>query len=132
MDIVKLNSEGEPRLSEIDGIIRIEEGPVRKTAIATIQFFAEHKLRDHYHLPKQVPVDPAEPDGETKTVIALDASVPPVGIIAGEPFTYIDWDDPARAFYVYRKEEESGRWAKVDEGTSDTYEAALSFASGLI
>lgn len=94
-----------PTLTEIDGRIRVESGPVRRTAEATEEVLAT--LPDHYAVGK--------PDALGKT-IAL-----------GEPMDFIDWLAPERAFYVY--ELVDGRWQP--RGAYATEDAALSAAATL-
>lgn len=65
---------------EIGDNVRIERGPVVKTAVATPELFASGTLAAHYAIGKR------DKMGEV--------------IVAGQPFTYLDWNGP-HAFHVY-------------------------------
>jgi hypothetical protein len=71
-----------PTLTEIDGAVRVESGPVRKHAIATTDLLSDAVTAAHYK------------------VGGRDALGKPIKI--GEPMDYIDWLSSDRAWYVYQ------------------------------
>jgi hypothetical protein len=78
MDIIKRGD-----LTEIDGKVRIEPGPVRRQAIATAELLADTVTAAHYK------------------VGGRDALGKPIKL--GAPMDYIDWRSGERAFYVYTR-----------------------------
>lgn len=79
MNIVKVGDT----ITEIDGKVRIEPGPVRRRAIATKALLADEITASHYK------------------VGARDALRKPIKL--GEMMDYIDWKSPERVFYVYQR-----------------------------
>ena len=76
MDVKRLNE----RLVEIDRCVRVERGPVMKTAIASAETLSDEVTASHYAIGK--------PDKLGKP------------IVEGEEFAYLDWKG-AHAWHVY-------------------------------
>lgn len=138
-------------ITEVDDIVRIEPGHVRKQAIATAELLSDEVTARHYHLPKtvkvkdldapykqadgswrvkngktgEVSVFTAEQGDETVTLYAIDAKSK--AIEEGQTMDYIDWKSRERVFYVYLLVD--GRWES--RGDRPTYEVALSLATDL-
>jgi hypothetical protein len=102
MNIVKLNDD----LSEIDGKVRVERGPARKTAKATEALLSNDRTLSHYQIG------------------ALDAAGQPIAL--GKPMTYLDWL-AAKGFYVYGLVEQ--QWA--EDSFHDDETAAFARAAEL-
>jgi hypothetical protein len=107
--------------------VRIDSGPVKRTAIATPELLADDKTNAKYHAPKRVKVrdlpaslrrpdgihffdrkagketvfDPAKDGDKEVTVHAIDAENKPIEV--GKPMTYIDRMSADREFFVYRE-----------------------------
>jgi hypothetical protein len=100
-------------LIEIGSTIRVENGPARKTAVATPELLDDKMTASHYQ------------------VGAFDA----MGkrIVLGESMTYLDYRGKW-VWYIYQlKDDETApegkRW--MPAGVEETQEAALAFAHGL-
>ena len=93
MNIVKLNDD----LSEIDGKVRVERGPVRKTGKATEALLSDDRTKSHYK------------------VGALDAAGQP--IVLGKSMTYLDWLAD-KGFYVYGLAD--GQWVEDSFHSEET------------
>jgi hypothetical protein len=78
MDIRKIGA-----ITEIDGKVRIEAGPIRRQAVATAELLADATTAAHYK------------------VGGRDALGKPIKL--GAPMDYIDWRSSERAFYVYTR-----------------------------
>jgi hypothetical protein len=84
---------------EIGEAIRVENGPARRTAVATKALLDDAKTARHYRV--------GEKDAMGK-VIVLDA-----------PMTYLDYKG-AWVWYVYKFDADEGRWLPVAvEATKD-------------
>ena len=74
--------------------------------------------------------------GKEVDKVGIDALGKPIKL--GEPMDYIDWKNPEKVFYVYRREEVTvgKKKAKAErfvlKGNRPDYEAALSFATELV
>lgn len=98
---------------EIGSTIRVENGPARKTAVATRELLDDRMTATHYQ----------------------EGAVDAMGkrIVLGEPMTYLDYRGEW-VWYVYQlKDDETApegkRW--MPAGVEKTQEAALTFAHGL-
>lgn len=80
METIRINED----LVEIDGKVRIERGPAKKTAKATEKLLANDATAAHYQLGR------TDADGNT--------------IEAGKHMAYLDWLG-AKGFYVYTRVE---------------------------
>lgn len=117
MDIVKLNDN----LTEINKIVRVEIGPLRKKATATKELLDNLVTASHY---KEGAIDAL---GKT---IVLDKVI-----------NYIDWKSNERCWYLYQKEEEivvdkDNKNVTIErfnrKGDYTTYEEALGEAIKLV
>lgn len=89
-----------------DDQIRIEEGPVRKTATATAELLHDDVTASHYYEGKK-PMSFNKPDGGTFTVQAQGRDALGKLIEVGKPMTYLDHggnvEPGSRCFYIYAK-----------------------------
>jgi hypothetical protein len=108
MAVVEINE----KLTEIDGRVRIESGPIAKTADATEALLADDATAGHYKV------------GQRDAVGKV--------IVLGEKMTYLDYfAEPG--FYVYELVEVEGgpsRW--TERSCHVTREAATAAANSLI
>lgn len=95
-------------VTEIDGAIRVERGPVRRSEVATTELLSDEVTAGHYR------VGGVDALGKT---IAL-----------GKTMDFIDWKGGGGAFYVYQRDA-AGRFQPV--GTHETEDAAMSQAASL-
>ncbi len=104
---------------EIDGKVRVEAGPLRRSEIATEELLSDEVTAQHYQVGRTDALN---------NIIAL-----------GKPMDFIDWKSKERAFYVYALEEVTDtvdgkpvrnmRW--VPKGVHPDEAAALSQATTL-
>ncbi|HEV7286500.1 MAG TPA: hypothetical protein VGN75_16720 [Kaistia sp.] len=109
MNIVKLNDD----LSEIDGKVRVERGPARKTGKATEALLSDDRTLSHYQ------------------VGALDAAGQP--IVLGKTMAYLDWLAD-KGFYVFglaepTEEFPNGQW--IEDSFHEEETAAFARAAEL-
>jgi hypothetical protein len=90
---------------EIGTMIRVENGPVRKTAMATAELLDDRVTAEHYKV--------GLPDAAGKI------------IVLGETMTYLDYYGPW-VWYIYKYDEEECRW--LPAGVETTKELALTAA----
>lgn len=140
------------KITELDGIVRIEPGPRRKREVATKELLSEAATASHYYEPFERPATSGDRSvkvgdeefvvgagrgtvlkGQTVMQHALDAQGKPIRM--DEPFDYIDWRNRRdEVFYIYRLEgEEPGRWRKRGRQRGyETFEEAMTFATDLV
>lgn len=99
-------------LTEIDGRVRIESGPILKTAVATVQTLGDDVTAGHYTEGKR--------DARGKV------------IVLGEEFAYLDYR-AAHGFYVYELVEAEGETSTwVERGCYEDRGEAVAAAENLL
>jgi hypothetical protein len=85
-----------------DDEIRIEEGPVLKTAIATEELLKDEQTAPHYYVGVR-PMTFYDAKGKPYEVPAIGRDALGKPIKLGEEMTYVDYVSGEREFKVYRK-----------------------------
>lgn len=96
---------------EIDGVVRLEQGPIRRREIATEEILDNAVTARHYQV--------GLPDALGKP------------IVIGESFDFIDWKSREKVWYVYSLDSSSGKWIREAYNYA-SYEDALSFATEIV
>lgn len=116
---------------ELEGGVRIERHPVRRSAVATKELLSDTATASHYYAGKRKVKVNAVPQDK----VGRDAKGKPIEL--GKAFDYIDWKSPDRNWTVYALEEveetdKDGETVVVPrylpKGTHDAEDKALSQA----
>jgi hypothetical protein len=83
-------------ITDIEGKskVRVEQGHVRRKAVATEELLSNEVTASHYHAPIEETVN-----GEQKVRYAIDSFGKRIEL--GKPMDYVDWLSDARVYYLY-------------------------------